>query len=95
MGERGFQMSIQEVSAEQLAQLFHHYHQALAQDFGCTANSAPESWDQVSTPEKSRMVAAARLAILEVASTTAEAEGSRNNFAERHFANPGEAEWGC
>jgi hypothetical protein len=34
MGERGFQMSIQEVSAEQLAQLFHHYHQALAPDFG-------------------------------------------------------------
>jgi hypothetical protein len=83
-------MSIQEVSAEQLAQLFHHCHQALAPDFGCTTNSTPESWDQVSTPEKSRMVAAARLAILEVASTAAEAEDSR-----RYFAKPGEAEWGC
>lgn len=83
-------MSIQEVSAEQLAQLFHHYHQALAPDFGCATSSTPESWDQVSTPEKSRMVAAARLAILDVASTTSEAEDSR-----RYFAKSGEAEWGC
>jgi hypothetical protein len=36
------------------------------------------------------MVAAARLAILEVASTTKEVEDSR-----RYFAKPGEAEWGC
>lgn len=83
-------MSIQEVSAEQLAQLFHQYHQALAPDFGCTANFTPESWDQVPTPERSRMVAAARLAILEVASTTQDAEDSR-----RYFAKPGAAEWGC
>jgi len=82
-------MSIQEVSAEQLAQLFHHYHQALAPDFGCTTNSTPESWDQVATPAKSRMVAAARLAILEVASTTPDAD------SRRYFAKPGEAEWGC
>ena len=83
-------MSIQEVSVEQLAELFHHYHQALGPDFGCTAPSAPESWDQVSQPEKNRIVAAARLAILVVASTTREAEDSR-----RYFAKPGEAEWGC
>ncbi|MGB8010670.1 MAG: hypothetical protein WCF68_03590 [Terriglobales bacterium] len=83
-------MSIQEVSAEQLAELLHHYHQALAPDFGCAANSTPESWDQVSQPEKSRMVAAARLAILEVASTTPAAEDSR-----RYYAKPGQAEWGC
>jgi len=36
------------------------------------------------------MVAAARLAILDVASTTAEDEDRR-----RYFAKPGEAEWGC
>jgi hypothetical protein len=83
-------MSIQEVSAEQLAELFHHYHQALGPDFGCTTNLAPESWEEVSRQEKNRMVAAARLAILEVASTTREVEESR-----RYFAKPGEAEWGC
>ena len=45
-------MSIQEVSAEQLAELFHHYHQALGPDFGCAAPSARESWDRVSRQEK-------------------------------------------
>ena len=83
-------MSIQEVSAEQLAQLIHHYHQALAPDFGCATNPAPESWDQVSPPEQNRMVAAARLAILELAAISTEAEAPR-----RYFAKPGEAEWGC
>jgi hypothetical protein len=87
-------MSIQEVSAEQLAKLFHHYHHyyhhALGPDFGGTTNSTPESWEQVSQPEKDRMVAAARLAILEVASTISEPEDLR-----RYFAKPGEAEWGC
>ncbi len=86
-------MSIQEVSPEQLAQLFHHYHQALAPDFGCAPNSS-ESWDQVSLPEKSRLVAAARLAILEVAATSPEAEDHRHYFDRRYFAKPGEAEWG-
>ena len=90
IGEREFLMSIQEVPAEQLAELFHHYHQALGPDFGCTTPSTAESWDEVSQPEKNRMVAAARLAILEVASTTKEVEDSR-----RYFAKPGEAEWGC
>ena len=83
-------MSIQEVSAEQLAELFHHYHQALGPDFGFAAPSAPESWNQVSQQEKNRMVAAARLTILEVASTPGKAEDSR-----RYYAKPGQAEWGC
>jgi hypothetical protein len=87
---KGIQMSIQEVSAEQLAELFHHYHQALGPDFGCAAKSTPESWDEVPAQERNRMVAAARLAILEVVSTTKEAEDSK-----RYFAKPGDAEWGC
>ncbi|MGA3088750.1 MAG: hypothetical protein ABSD75_09070 [Terriglobales bacterium] len=62
-------MSIEEVSAEQLAELFHHYHQALAPDFGCITGAPRESWEQISQPEKNRMVAAARLTILEVAAT--------------------------
>ncbi len=83
-------MSIQEVSAEQLAELFHHYHQALGPDFGCASNQSAETWEQVSQPEKGRLVAAARLALLELASTASEPEDSR-----RCFAKPGEAEWGC
>jgi hypothetical protein len=83
-------MSIQEVSAEQLAELFHHYHQALGSDFGCASKPNAEAWGQVPQQGKNRLVAAARLALLELASTAREREDSR-----RYFAQPGEAEWGC
>ena len=83
-------MSIHDVSAHQLAELFHHYHQALAPDFGCSHNATPESWEQVPPQEKSRLVAAARLALLELASTNGEATQTK-----QYFAKPGEAEWGC
>ena len=83
-------MSIPEVSAEQLAELFYHYHQALAPDFGGPAAPAPNGWDELPHLEKSRVVAAARLALLEIAATRKEHDDSR-----RYFAKPGEAEWGC
>ena len=82
-------MSIEEVSAEQLAQLFHHYHEAIGPDFGCTSKPEVEAWEQIPQQERSRLVAAARLALLELTST-AERRDSR-----RYFARPGEAEWGC
>ncbi len=83
-------MSIQEVSAEQLAELFHHYHEALAPDFGCHTDQTHQSWKDVPQQDRSRMVAAARLALLELDSMEAKREDSR-----RYFARPGEAEWGC
>jgi hypothetical protein len=82
-------MSIQEVSAEQFAQLFHHYHESLGPDFGC-ASKSNEAWEQVPPQEKQRLVAAARLALMDLSSTAKEREDSR-----RYFAKPGEAEWGC
>jgi hypothetical protein len=48
------------------------------------------SWKEVPQPEKSRLVAAARLALLELDSMTNERARSR-----QYFAQPGEAEWGC
>jgi hypothetical protein len=82
-------MSIQEVSAERLAEIFHHYHETLGPDFGC-GSKANAAWEQLPRQEKSRLVAAARLALLELASSATEREDSR-----RYFAKPGEAEWGC
>jgi len=82
-------MSIQEVAPEQLAELFDHYHQALAPEFQC-ASEPSETWDDVPTVEKSRLIAAARLALLELTITARESEDSR-----RYFAKPGNAEWGC
>jgi len=83
-------MSIQEVAPEQLAELFHHYHQALTPDVHCASKPPSETWDDVPAREKCRLIAAARLALLELAATVREHEASR-----RYFAKPGDAEWGC
>jgi len=84
-------MSIQEVSPEVLAKLLHHYQQALTQEFNCAgSDDAAHSWERTPQNERSLMVAAARLALLELAAT-----GERNNPDRRYFAKPGEADWGC
>ncbi len=83
-------MSIQEVSPEQLARLFHHYHQVLAPDFGTEHPAHSPAWQDVSSQERCRFVSAARLALLELA-TIAKEEQEKH----RYFAKPGEAEWGC
>ena len=83
--------SIEDVSAEQLAKLFHHYRGALAHDFGGEAgDEGASSWDRTPQQERKLMVAAARLALLELATVPAQAGPSR-----KYFAKPGEADWGC
>jgi hypothetical protein len=83
-------MSIQEVSAEQLAERFYHYERALRADHNCASGPDTEAWEEISHQEKSRLVAAARLTLLDLT----EMLGERKN-ARRYFAKPGEAEWGC
>jgi hypothetical protein len=83
-------MGINEVAPERLAELFHHYHHALMPEIAGKGSEAAGSWKQVPQKEKSRMVAAARLALLELESIADERTKSR-----RYFAQPGEAEWGC
>jgi hypothetical protein len=83
--------SIQDVSAEELAKLFHHYRGALAHDFDCSHGEEQNSaWDRTPQEERKLMVAAARLALLELATTSAQANESR-----QYYATPGEADWGC
>jgi len=83
--------SIQKVSAEELAKVFHHYQEALAHDFhGQASRQADVSWEQAPQNERKLMIAAARLTLLELA-TTSEAEPDNRQY----FAKPGEADWGC
>jgi hypothetical protein len=89
--QKGDQMSIQDVSPEALAELFHHYHQALAPDFGCPSKESNETWDEVPTEERRCLVAAARLALIELSSTAK----PREEESLRWFTKPGEKEWGC
>ena len=84
-------ISIQDVSAEQLAKLFHHYAQTLASTPVLGKGSEDGgSWEEVSPREKNRLVAAARLALWDLAGDDSDAKDSR-----KYFAKPGEAEWGC
>jgi hypothetical protein len=83
--------SIQDVSAEQLAKLFHHYRGALAHDFDCASdNEASSSWERAPQQERKLLVAAARLTLLELVTEPAPAGSGR-----QYFAQPGEADWGC
>jgi hypothetical protein len=79
-----------EVAPERLAELFHRYHQALTPEVLGKGSEGHGSWKEVSPQVRSRLVAAARLALLELESMTNERAKSR-----QYFAQPGEAEWGC
>ena len=78
-------MSTQEVFVQQFARLFQHYSEALSPQ----AEQENTTWYSMPPEERDRMVAAARLAILEL-DANSQMEDSR-----RYFAKPGEAEWGC
>ena len=88
---QNFMSTIQDCSAEQLARLFHHYREALGNN--CDGHGIKQeslSWERTPQNERRRMVAAARLALLELAAAPAHLNSSR-----KYYAEPGEAEWGC
>ena len=77
----------QEINPEQLARLLHHYHEALAPDAEKAANDNYPSWENTPHPERRRLIAAARLALLELARPS-------SREPRKYYATPGEAEWG-
>ena len=92
-------LTAQEYSAEELAKLFHHYRNALAEDFECTEYPHSIIWERAPENERKLMVAAARLALLELSAVRQ--GGSVEHHTEniqadpRYFSRPGEVEWGC
>jgi len=80
-------MWIEELAPERLAEFIRHYHQAL-EVLGKGSESG--SWREMANPGKNRLVAAARLILLELDSSKNQPAKSRQYFAE-----PGKAEWGC
>jgi hypothetical protein len=83
-------MSTQEVFVQQFARLFDHYQEALSPERELAAEAQSPSWNTIPPSERNRMVAAARLALLEIETTSRMEDDSR-----RYYAKPGEAEWGC
>lgn len=83
--------SIQDVSAEQLAKVFHHYREALSHDYKCVTDEDKAScWDRTPSNEKDLLLTAARLTLEELGATSSPDHPSR-----KYFAKPGEADWGC
>jgi hypothetical protein len=83
-------MSTQEVFVQQFAALFHHYQAALSPDSQEPPEPTSSGWKSVPTDDRNRLMAAARLAILEMETNARLEENSR-----KYFAKPGQAEWGC
>jgi hypothetical protein len=82
-------MSTQEVFVQQFARLFHHYREAMSPEAEQESTTST-TLNAIPTDERRRLVAAARLAILELETNARMEDDSR-----RYFAKPGEAEWGC
>ena len=82
-------MSTQEVFVQQFARLFQHYQQALDPMSQENPEPQPRNWNALAADDRNRMMAAARLAILEMETNSRLDDGAR-----KYFAKPGEAEWG-
>ncbi len=84
-------LTIQDVSAEQLANLLCNYRQALSKEpSGVSDERTAQPSSLPSQNERRLMIAAVRLALLELAAPSFQEEPQR-----KYFATPGEADWGC
>jgi hypothetical protein len=83
-------MSTEEVFVQQFGKLFVHHREALTLKYDSPTGRAHVDWSDIPLEERDRMVAAARLALMEIEHDTEAAEDR-----SRYFAKPGEAEWGC
>ena len=83
-------MSTEEVFVQQFAKLFVHYRATLALNTGSSRDIQLDGWNALPSVERERMVAAARLALIEI-----ESAGPTTGDSSRYYAKPGEAEWGC
>ena len=81
-------LTIQDVSAEQLANLLCNYRHALSEN--CTREHAEKNDPSDHDSERELMLTAVRLALLELAAPRPGPETRR-----KYFATPGAADWGC
>lgn len=80
---------IHNVSAEQLAKLFHHYREALTRDVNPENRAETLTWEDTPREARDLLIAAAELALLDLKG----AEDSET--VRKYYAAPGVAEWGC
>jgi hypothetical protein len=88
---------IQDIPAEHLARLFHHYQEILTNQFheskgdDPAGDQSPDPWDQTSEADRKLLIAAVQLSLMELNSTI----HRDHRDTQSYYAKPGEAEWGC
>jgi hypothetical protein len=68
-------MSVDQISAEDLARLFHEYRRTLAPIFECDETAYAAEWDTAQPQERKLMIATARLILSDLGSP---GKGSRH-----------------
>jgi hypothetical protein len=91
--ESASRMSAEMISPERLAMLLYHYSEALAPDFGLQPSTSPE-WGNLSAGERNRMVAATRLALLDLRSAPSHTSSTDMTFPGFRGGSEGK-ECGC
>lgn len=81
----------QNVAPEQLARLFFHYREALAQDFDCAwaDYGASSCWETAPSNERKLLVASARLVLMELASNSRREEAAEDGTGKKDHASNG------
>jgi len=85
-------MTLQDKAVESFAKSFYEYHEALAPDFQCGSSSSPE-WNRLSSNEQRRVIAAARLAFMELDADDHSTHGEL--FCDWSYAGTEGKECGC
>ncbi len=85
-------MSTQEVFVQHFARLFDHYQHALNSDNTESTNAQPRAWSALPADERNRMVAAARLAIMEMETNARLEDESRASITPSPAKPSGAAE---
>jgi hypothetical protein len=67
-------MTVQDKEVESFAESFYKFHGALAPDFGCETKYDSD-WEDLTSNERKRLVAAARLALMGLGSDAPETVG--------------------
>lgn len=74
VGPEATVMSVDQISAEELARLFHQYRRTLAPIFECEETAYTAEWDATHPRERKLMIAIARLILSDLGSSC---KGSR------------------
>ena len=74
-------MSVDQISAEELAKLFHQYRRTLAPIFECEETAYTSDWDAAQRRERKLMIAIARLILSDLGSPCKRSRRESNSIA--------------